>query len=285
VRRTSTMLSGKPPRRSADLPIPGQWSAIPPAGRNAAAPGGRMRPAYRPGPRRWPLFPAAALVPSGLTAGCSSSKPAYCTDASQLETSVQNLGNVDVAKNGLSSLQTAGLASVVFMASPVGRNAWNARQAAKHAASPVTRAATVSARALAVSIKRRCGTATRVADPPGAVLTGDSQHAELADGDLGQVQAAEAEPGGIDAGLLAGAEVAGQDDAEQRRRHDVESHRCQQRPEGRADCAELAEPRPDDVGEQRQQAAGGASGWCRSVHDRPSRPGPGRLAAACPVVG
>ena len=44
---------------------------------------------------------------SGLAAGCSSSKPAYCTDATNLKTSVSNLGNVDVAKNGLGSLQTA----------------------------------------------------------------------------------------------------------------------------------------------------------------------------------
>jgi outer membrane murein-binding lipoprotein Lpp len=66
-----------------------------------------MRPADVPGTRRWPLLPAAAaLVSSGLAAGCSS-KPAYCADAGQLKTSVQNLGNVDVATNGLSSLQTA----------------------------------------------------------------------------------------------------------------------------------------------------------------------------------
>jgi hypothetical protein len=68
-----------------------------------------MRQAERAGPRRWGLVPAAVviLVLSGLAAGCSSSKPAYCTDASQLKTSVQDLGNVDVAKNGLGSLQTA----------------------------------------------------------------------------------------------------------------------------------------------------------------------------------
>jgi hypothetical protein len=57
--------------------------------------------------RRWLLLPAAALVLSGLAAGCSSSKPTYCTDAANLKTSVQNLGNVNVAQNGLSSLQTA----------------------------------------------------------------------------------------------------------------------------------------------------------------------------------
>lgn len=75
-----------------------------------------MRPAGIPGTRRWLLLPAAALVLSGLTAGCSSSKPAYCTDAEQLKTSVQNLGNVNVVQNGLSSLQTA-LTSVKTSAS------------------------------------------------------------------------------------------------------------------------------------------------------------------------
>ncbi len=66
-----------------------------------------MRLTYRAGTRGWLLFPAAVLVLSGLAAGCSSSKPAYCTDATNLKTSVSNLGNVDVAKNGLGSLQTA----------------------------------------------------------------------------------------------------------------------------------------------------------------------------------
>ena len=66
-----------------------------------------MRLTYRPGTRGWLLFLAAVLVLSGLAAGCSSSKPAYCTAATNLKTSVSNLGNVDVAKNGLSSQQTA----------------------------------------------------------------------------------------------------------------------------------------------------------------------------------
>ena len=66
-----------------------------------------MRLTYRPGTRGWLLFLAAVLVLSGLAAGCSSSKPAYCTAATNLKTSVSNLSNVDVAKNGLSSLQTA----------------------------------------------------------------------------------------------------------------------------------------------------------------------------------
>jgi hypothetical protein len=66
-----------------------------------------MRPAYRAGTHGWLLLPVAALVLSGLATGCSSSKPAYCTAATDLKTSVSNLSNVDVAKNGLSSLQTA----------------------------------------------------------------------------------------------------------------------------------------------------------------------------------
>ena len=66
-----------------------------------------MRPAYRPGVRGWLLLPAAVLVLSGLAAGCSSSKPAYCTAATNLKTSVSNLGNVKFDKNGLGSLQTA----------------------------------------------------------------------------------------------------------------------------------------------------------------------------------
>ena len=66
-----------------------------------------MRATYRPGTRRWLLLPAAVLVLSGLAAGCSSSKPAYCTAASQLKTSVHDLGNVTVDIHDLSSVNTA----------------------------------------------------------------------------------------------------------------------------------------------------------------------------------
>jgi hypothetical protein len=66
-----------------------------------------MRPAHTPGTRGWRLLPAAVLVLATLVAGCSSSKPAYCTDASQLKTSVQDLGNVNVNVHDLSSVNTA----------------------------------------------------------------------------------------------------------------------------------------------------------------------------------
>ena len=69
-----------------------------------------MRVTYRPGTRRWLLLPAAVLVLAGLAAGCSSngsSKPAYCTAASQLKTSVHDLGNITVNIHDLSSVNTA----------------------------------------------------------------------------------------------------------------------------------------------------------------------------------
>ena len=86
-----------------------------------------MRVAYQAGAGRWLLLPAAilVLVLSGLAAGCSSSKPAYCTDAANLKTSVSNLGNVDVAKNGLSSLQAA-LSSVKTDANALASDAKSA---------------------------------------------------------------------------------------------------------------------------------------------------------------
>jgi uncharacterized protein YbaP (TraB family) len=66
-----------------------------------------MRATFRPGTRRWLLLPAAVLVLSGLAAGCSSSKPAYCTAASQLKTSVHDLGSITVNIHDLSSVSTA----------------------------------------------------------------------------------------------------------------------------------------------------------------------------------
>jgi hypothetical protein len=68
-----------------------------------------MGSAHRQGPRIWALLPAAVLVLCGLAAGCSStpSKPAYCTAASQLKTSVHDLGNITVNANTLSSVSTA----------------------------------------------------------------------------------------------------------------------------------------------------------------------------------
>ena len=103
-----------------------------------------MRPADIPGTRRWLLLPATVLILSGLAAGCSSSKPAYCTDAANLKTSVQNLGNVDVAKNGLSSLQTA--------LTSVKTNAASFATDAKSAYAPQTAALNTSLSALETAI-------------------------------------------------------------------------------------------------------------------------------------
>ena len=103
-----------------------------------------MRPADIPGTPRWLLLLATVLILSGLAAGCSSSKPAYCTDAANLKTSVQNLGNVDVAKNGLSSLQTA--------LTSVKTNAASFATDAKSAYAPQTAALNTSLSALETAI-------------------------------------------------------------------------------------------------------------------------------------
>ena len=110
-----------------------------------------MRLTYRPGTptRLLVVAPVLALVLSGLAAGCSSSKPAYCTDAANLKTSVSNLGNVDVAKNGLSSLQTA-LNSVQTNASKFVTDA-------KSAFPSQTAALNTSLSALATAIKSANG--------------------------------------------------------------------------------------------------------------------------------
>ena len=103
-----------------------------------------MRPADIPGTPRWLLLPATVLILSGLAAGCSSSKPAYCTDAANPNTSVQNLSNVDVAKNGLSSLQTA--------LTSVKTNAASFATDAKSAYAPQTAALNTSLSALQTAI-------------------------------------------------------------------------------------------------------------------------------------
>jgi hypothetical protein len=84
-----------------------------------------MRVAYQTGTSGWLLLPAAIVVLSGLATGCSSSKPAYCADAANLKTSVSNLGDVNVATNGLGSLQTA-LSSVQTDASAFATDAKSA---------------------------------------------------------------------------------------------------------------------------------------------------------------
>jgi len=117
-----------------------------------------VRPADRPGPRRWLLLPAAVLplALSGLAAGCSNT-PFYCTDANNLKTSVSNLSNVDVAKNGISSLQTA-LNSVQTNASKFVTDA-------KSAFPSQTAALNTSLTALATTIKSAKG------EPPATAAT------------------------------------------------------------------------------------------------------------------
>lgn len=72
-----------------------------------------MKPAHRSAMPRGLFRPASALIVvallmAALVAGCSSdSKPSYCKAADQLKTSTQNLSNVNVRTNGLSSLKTA----------------------------------------------------------------------------------------------------------------------------------------------------------------------------------
>ena len=99
------MVSGESSMTSDEYDTP-----LPPQRTHAVAEsvrGRRMRPARQTGVRRWLLRPAVVLVASGLAVGCGSSTPAYCTAGSQLKTSVHDLGNVDLTKNGLGSLKTA----------------------------------------------------------------------------------------------------------------------------------------------------------------------------------
>jgi hypothetical protein len=50
---------------------------------------------------------AGSLAVSVLTAGCGSGKPSYCAAGQQLKTSVQDLGKINVAQNGMGSIETA----------------------------------------------------------------------------------------------------------------------------------------------------------------------------------
>ncbi len=64
-------------------------------------------PLARLGLRR-PAALSAAALSLVLIAGCGgSSKPAYCSSVSNLKSSVQDISNVNVVQNGLSSLKTA----------------------------------------------------------------------------------------------------------------------------------------------------------------------------------
>ncbi len=55
-----------------------------------------------------PAVLAVLAVSAALLAGCGgSSKPAYCSAVTNLESSIKALPNTDVLKNGVSALQTA----------------------------------------------------------------------------------------------------------------------------------------------------------------------------------
>ncbi len=55
----------------------------------------------------WARAAVALAAVAGVLAmaGCGSSKPAYCTDRTNLESSIKGLSNLDLS-NGLSSLET-----------------------------------------------------------------------------------------------------------------------------------------------------------------------------------
>ena len=53
------------------------------------------------------LLAALAVVGVALAlAACGSSKPSYCSNVSDLESSVKDLGNVDVSSGGVSALES-----------------------------------------------------------------------------------------------------------------------------------------------------------------------------------
>lgn len=51
-----------------------------------------------------PFAAAAACVAGALLTGCSSGKPAVCTDIANLNASVQSLKNTNIKANGLSAV-------------------------------------------------------------------------------------------------------------------------------------------------------------------------------------
>lgn len=62
---------------------------------------------------------AVGLIGAVLLAGCGTSKPAYCTQVSNLENSVKALGKVEVSSSGVSAL-TTGLDNVSKSAQELG---------------------------------------------------------------------------------------------------------------------------------------------------------------------
>ena len=109
------------------------------------------------GRRRHPAVLAllALLIAGGLLAGCgSSSKPAYCSPVSKVETAVKSLPTVnDVKKNGIGTLKSAVL--------QLQQNATAAVNQAKSDFSSQTTALKTSVDALSSTVNQVVGTPSR----------------------------------------------------------------------------------------------------------------------------
>ena len=107
--------------------------------------------------RRHPAVLAllALLIAGGLLAGCgSSSKPAYCSPVSKVETAVKSLPTVDdVKKNGIGTLKSAVL--------QLQQNATAAVNQAKSDFSSQTTALKTSVDALSSTVNQVVGTPSR----------------------------------------------------------------------------------------------------------------------------
>ena len=100
-----------------------------------------------------PLLALAALAATLLVAGCGSSKPAYCSDLSNLEASVKALGDVNVVQNGVGALTTA--------LDKVKTNAQAFASSAKGALQPQANALESSVQAVGTSLTQLTSSSTR----------------------------------------------------------------------------------------------------------------------------
>jgi hypothetical protein len=102
------------------------------------------------------------LIGGATLAACgASSKPAYCSSVSQLESSVKDLPSTNVAKNGLGALKTS--------VAKVQSDATTAVNDAKSDFPNETSAVTGSVSALSNSLKQATSSTTTLAQVPGQV--------------------------------------------------------------------------------------------------------------------